>query len=207
LIKTDLASQGSVSLREIKQLRIGTRSNFNSNPDKGVYFNDIFLSGVKKEEGFANRVGLKMELGKFLSISSEYKTLDAVFRTVGVLPTHQRMRESHLGINLLPLEYFPLSYGVTRKETNTLWVRETPLSSKLLGKVVEEKRDYGLDFLLPRWPRMGLRVENKVTDYQSLAEIENEDTYGVSLEYQNPYRFVLLPTSIQTAYEIGEKRK
>ncbi|GAI93670.1 unnamed protein product, partial [marine sediment metagenome] len=50
-------------------------------------------------------------------------------------------------------------------------------------------------------------MENKVTDYQSLAEIENEDTYGVSLEYQNPYRFVLLPTSIQTAYEIGEKRK
>jgi len=207
LIKTDLASQGSVSLREIKQLRIGTRSNFNSNPDKGVYFNDIFLSGVKKEEGFANRVGLKMELGKFLSISSEYKTLDAVFRTVGVLPTHQRMRESHLGINLLPLEYLPLSYGFTRKETNTLWVRETPLSSKLLGKAVEEKRDYRLDFLLPRWPRMGLRVENKVTDYQSLAEIENEDTYGVSLEYQNPYRFVFLPTSIQTAYEIGEKRK
>jgi len=203
----DLASQGSVTLREIKQLRIGTRSNFNSNPDKGVYFNDIFLSGVKKEEGFANRVGLKMELGKFLSISSEYKTLDAVFRTIGVLPTNQRMREYHLGINLLPLEYLPLSYGFTRRDTNTLWVRETSLSTKELGKVVEEKRDYGLDFLLPRWPRMGLRVQNKVTDYQSLAEIENEDTCGVSLEYENPYRFVLLPTSIQTAYEIGEKRK
>ena len=210
LIKTDFAdltSHGAVFLREIKQLRIGIRSNFNSDLDEGIYFDDIFLSGVQKEEGFANRVGLKMELGKSLSISSEYKTLDATFRTIGVLPTNQRMRESRLGIDLLPLEFLPLSYGFTRKETNTLWVRETSLSSKELGKVVEEKRDYGLDFLLPRWPKMGLRMQNKVTDYQSPAEIENEDTYGVSLEYKNPYRFALLPTSIQTAYEIGEKRK
>ena len=210
LIETDFAdlvSHGAVSLREIKQLRIRMRSNFNSDPDKGVYFDDIFLSGVQKEEGFANRVGLKMELGKSLSISSEYKTLDAAFRTIGVLPTNQRMRESNLGVDLLPLEFLPLSYGFTRKETNTLWVRETSLSSKELGKVVEEKRDYGLDFLLPRWPKMGLRVQNKVTDYQSRAEMENEDTYGVSLEYKNPLRFALLPASIQTAYEIGEKRK
>ncbi|MFQ5835589.1 MAG: hypothetical protein ACE5HR_06680, partial [bacterium] len=165
LIKTDFAdltSHGAVSLREIKQLRIGIRSNFNSDLDKGLYFDDIFLSGVQKEEGFANRVGLKMELGKSLSISSEYKTLDTAFRTIGVLPTNQRMRESRLGIDLLPLEFLPLSYGFTRKETNTLWVRETSLSTKQLGKVVEEKRDYGLDFLLPRWPKMGLRVQNKV---------------------------------------------
>ncbi len=210
LIKTDFAdmvSHGVVSLREIKQLRIGLRSNFNSNPDKGIYFNDIFLSGVQKEEGLANRVGLNMELGKSLSIRSEYKTVDAAFRTIGVLPTNQQMRESNLGVNLLPLEFLPLSYGFTRKETNTLWVRETSLSTKELGKVVEEKRDYGLDFLLPRWPKMGLRVQNKVIDYQSRVEIENEDTYRVSLEYENPYRFVLLPTSIQTVYEIGEKRE
>ncbi|MFQ6067351.1 MAG: hypothetical protein ACE5K3_08750, partial [bacterium] len=204
---SDLTSQGVVSLREVKQLRIGIRSNFNSDPEKGVYFNDIFLSGVQKEEGFANRVGLKMELGNSLSISSEYKTLDAAFRTIGLLPTNQRIRASHLGIDLSPWEFLPLSYGFTRKETNTLWVRETSLSTKELGKVAEEKRDYRLDFLLPRWPKMGLTMQNRVTDYQSRAEIKNEDTYRVSLDYQNPYRFALLPTSIQTAYEIGETRR
>jgi hypothetical protein len=210
LIKTDFAdmvSHGVVSLREIKQLRIELRSNFNSNPDKGVYFNDIFLSGVQKEEGLANRVGLNMELGKSLLIRSEYKTVDAAFRTIGVLPTNQQIRESSLGIDFLPLEFLPLSYGFMKSETDTLWVRDTSLSTKELGKVVEEKRDYRLDFLLPRWPKMGLTMQNKVIDYQSLAEIENEDTYRVSLEYENPYRFVLLPTSIQTVYEIEEKRE
>ena len=199
----ELSRSGNPSFKNIKQLRAGIKDA--SGPVE-IYLNDIFLSEVKEKEGLAKSISLKGVLGESFSFTGQYKEVEDTFSTIGN-PSPQGLQLSRLGVNFSPVKWAPLSYHWSKKEALGDLILETGEAEK----TVEEKSEYELAFLPSSsssssfWPRANLKIQNILTSYPSREEKKRERTWGLSLEYKNPFSFPLLPTFIQTSYEGGER--
>ncbi len=193
----ELSRSGTPSLKNIKQLRAGIKDA--SGPVE-IYLNDIFLSEVKQEEGLAKSITLKGDMGESFSFLGQYKEVEDTFSTIGD-PSPQGLKLSRLGVNLSLAKSVPLSYQWSKEEVLGDLTPETGEGER----IIEEKSEYELAFLYSHLPKVSLKIQNKFTRYPSGEEKKKENTYGLSLEYKNPYSFPLLPTFIQTSYEGGER--
>ena len=194
----ELSIQGNPSFKNIKQLRAGIKDA--SGPVE-IYLNDIFLSGVKQEEGLAKSITLKGDMGESFSFIGQYKEIEDTFSTIGN-PSSQGLKLSRLGVNFSLAKSVPLSYQWSKEEVLGDLTPETGEAER----IVEEKSEYELAFLYSHLPKVSLKIQNKFTSYPSREEKKKEETWRLSLEYKNPYPFPLLPTFIQTSYEAGERQ-
>lgn len=200
----EMTSRGNPSWENVRQLRAGIKNE--SSYSIEIYLNDIFLSGVGESQGLAKGFSLQGSLGEPFSFIAQYREVDDEFQSLAA-SSWRGTRLTSLRMNLSPLKFLPLSYYWSRKEGSDSSFSGVLLESgAVTGQAVEEKKEYKLSFLSSSWPRATFRVENKLTDDPSREFKEKKDTYRVSLEYQNPYPFFLLPTFIQTIYQREEKR-
>jgi len=201
----DLTSYGNPSFEDIKQLRIEIKNESNEVVEGKIYVDDIFLSETIKSRGLAERVGLKIDSGDSFSLNTEYKRMDPAFHTIGEPFKTQGLELSQIGAKLSLTKSLPLFFNWSKEEKNILSTQGTDLSSLELGKAIEEVRDYEVSLLFPNWPKVILKKKNSIIDYQSRKERKIEDTYEGLIKYENPHSSSLLPSSIETRYQLIDK--
>ena len=200
----NLTSYGNPSFEDINQLRIEIKNESNDILKGKIYVDDIFLSDVIKSKGLAKRVGLKIDSGDSF-LNAEYKEMNPAFHTIGEPLKNQGLQLNRIGAKLSLTKSIPLFLNWSKEEKNTLSTRGTDLSSLELGKVIREVKDYEVNFLFPAWPEVILKKKNSVTDYQSSQKRKIEEAYEGLFKYENPHHFSLLPSSIETRYQLIDK--
>ncbi|MEA3485596.1 MAG: hypothetical protein U9R03_02690, partial [Candidatus Aerophobetes bacterium] len=189
----DLSHYGSPSFREIKQLRAGIIKNGALLEEK-LYLNDIYLSGVRRKEGYAKSVTLNTKLGDFLSLTTGYKKMDDSFQKLGEVSPNQELTLNNTGVVLSLFSFLPISYNHKKEHTRTVSVQGTDLSLKEEGEVLKDTQNYEANFCPSTWPKITLKGKNLLNNYVSQNQKEKNDIYTASLNYDIPRSdFSLLP--------------
>ena len=173
---SNLYIYGVPSLEEIKGIRVGISNSSGDLLQGIIYFNDIFLSEVKKKNRLAKRVGLKISLDENNSFAGEYKKMEGGFQTIGGISPFEDSELSRIKVNICPLKYFPFSYE---------WKRDVFSERNVIT------RDYKINYLPPSLPRINIEKKEKGVIFIDNRQ-KREETYKASLFF---------PNSISSAYE------
>lgn len=196
---------GSPALTNIAEIRLmivnGTASNIS---DGEIWVNEIHLTGARKKEGWAGRIGLDCELPGWLTFGGKYWYMDRNFETITVPSKNQDKEVISAYTNFDRLSYLPLSLNWSKTTTLTpSAVRVEDLSFQDEGRVVSHQGSASAELRVPNLPRLGTSYTKGIVDRsQPEGKREDSDTYSATLyQYELPVRFFLLPQDLGGSYK------
>ncbi|MFQ5867591.1 MAG: hypothetical protein ACE5IT_06310 [bacterium] len=200
---------GNPVLTNIAEIRLmivnGTGSNIS---DGEIWVNEIHLTGARKKEGWAGRLGLDCELPGWFTFGGKYWYMDRNFETITVPSKNQDREVISAYTNFNRLSYLPVSMNWSRTTTVTpSVVRVADLSVQDEGRVVSQQGSASTELRLPKLPRLGTRYTKSIVERsQPEGRREDSDTYSATLyQYELPIRFFLLPHDIGGSYKKIDK--
>ncbi len=200
---------GSPDLTNVAEIRLmivnGTASAIS---DGEIWVNEIHLTGARKKEGWAGRIGLDCELPGWMTFGGKYWYMDRNFETITVPSKNQDKEVISAYTNLNRLDYLPLSLNWSRTTTVTpSAVRVEDLSFQDEGRVVSNEGSATAELRLPKLPRVGTSYTKSIVDRsQPEGKREDADTYSATLyQYELPFRFFLLPQDLGGSYKRIDK--
>ena len=200
---------GSPVLTNIAEIRLmivnGTGSIIT---DGEIWVNEIHLTGARKKEGWAGRIGLDCELPGWLTFGGKYWYMDRNFETITVPSKNQDKEVISAYTNFNRLSYLPLSLNWSKTTTLTpSAVRVEDLSFQDEGRVLSHQGSASAELRLPNLPRLGTSYTKSIVDRsQPEGKREDSDTYSATLyQYELPVRFFLLPQDLGGSYKRIDK--
>lgn len=199
---TRVGSPALTNIAEIKLMIVnGTASKIS---DGEIWVNEIHLTGARKKEGWAGRIGLDCELPGWLTFGGKYWYMDRNFETITVPSKNQDKEVISAYTNFNRLSYLPLSLNWSKTTTLTpSAVRVEDLSFQDEGRVVSHQGGASAELRLPNLPRLGTSYTKGIVDRsQPEGKREDSDTYSATLyQYELPVHFFLLPQDLGGSYK------
>jgi cell surface protein SprA len=198
--KDNFIVKGDPSLTAIRRITVGIAS---KNPDGvsgEIWVDDVRVSDVNRQKGFAFYGGLSADFGGFLQFTLDASWRDAEFSTLRGR-TGSRMEEFSYGINNARIkldEFFPRSWGLNM-----------PLSGSLRKSVKKPKFQTNSDIELPDEESYNQRTEttNKSLNFNYRKSQKSENplirifvdpfSFGVKANQRTNYS----PTAIDSSVE------
>jgi len=172
--------------------------------DGEIWVNEIHITGVRKKEGWAGRLGLDCELPEWLTFGGKYWYMDRNFETITVPSKNQDREEISAYTNFNRLSYLPLSVNWSKTTTKTpSVVNVADLSVQDEGRVVTYQGSASAELRLPKLPSIGTSYAKGIVERtQPESKREASDTYSATFhQYELPVRFFLLPSDIGGSYK------
>lgn len=196
---------GNPVLTNIAEIKLMVVNDTGSSISDGeIWVNEIHLTGARKKEGWAGRIGLDCDLPGWLTFGGKYWYMDRNFETITVPSKNQDKEVISAYTNFERPTYLPLSLDWSRTTTKTPSVfRVADLSVQDEGRVVSHEGGASTEFRLGEFPRLGLRYRKNITERsQPEGKREDSDTYSTTLhQYELPIRFFLLPHDLGGSYK------
>jgi len=176
--------------------------------DGEIWVNEIHLTGARKKEGWAGRLGVDFELPGWFTFGGKYWYMDRNFETITVPSKNQDREVISFYNNFNKLSYLPVSLQWSRTTTVTpSVVNVADLSVQDEGRVVSHEGSASAELRLPKLPRLGTSYGKSIVDRsQPEGKREDSDTYSATLyQYELPIRFFLLPRDLGGSYKKIDK--
>jgi len=200
-----ITKAGSPDLTNIAEIKLmivnGTGSTIT---DGEIWVNEIHVTGARKKEGWAGRIGLDCELPDWFTFGGKYWYMDRNFETITVPSKNQDKEVISAYTNFNRLNYLPLSLNWSKTTTVTpSAVRVEDLSFQDEGRVVSHQGSASAELRLPKLPQVGTSYTKSIVDRsQPEGKREDSDTYSATLhQYELPVRFFLLPRDLGGSYK------
>ncbi|NQS90334.1 hypothetical protein HQ584_11155, partial [Patescibacteria group bacterium] len=171
---------------------------------------------LSNQELKINRWGAKFSLISFLPIyyeNLEKSTRDMIVRetTLEEVEENSRLEKSEVYITEFNLiSFLPISYQLLKQSIHSISGETT---YKEETKKLRESNSYNVGFRLSPWPRLTFEGSNSITHYPIRPPKPNPEkitdnphktsSYKLSLNYQVPISFFLLPTNISSSYQLN----
>jgi len=196
---------GNPILTNIAEIRLMIVNKTGSSISDGkIWVNEIHVTGVRKKEGWARRLGLDCELPGWLTFGGKYWYMDRYFETITVPSKNQDREEISAYTNFNRLNYLPLSVNWSKTTTKTpSVVNVADLSVRDEGRVVSYQGSASAELRLPKLPSVGTSYAKGIVERsQPESKKEESDTYSATLhQYELPIRFFLFPSDIGGSYK------
>jgi len=172
--------------------------------DSEIWVNEIHLTGARKKEGWAGRLGADFELPDWFTFGGKYWYMDRNFETITVPSRNQDREEISAYTNFNRLSYLPVSLNWSKTTTVTpSVVNVADLSVQDEGRVVSYQGSASAEIRLPKLPRLGTGYSKSIVERsQPEGKKEDSDAYSATLyQYELPIRFFLLPYDLGGSYK------
>ena len=196
---------GSPVLTNIAEIKLmivnGTGSDIS---DGEIWVNEIHLTGARRKDGWAGRLGADFELPHWLTFGGKYWYMDRNFETITVPSKNQDKEVISAYTNFNRLSYLPLSLDWSKTTTITpSAVRVADLSVQDEGRVVSHQGSASAELRLPKLPRLGTSYSKNIVERsQPEGKKEDSDTYSATFhQYELPVRFFLFPHDFGGSYK------
>jgi hypothetical protein len=199
---------GAPVLTNIAEIRLMIVNDTENSIDGEIWVNEIHLTGARKKEGWAGRLGVDFELPGWLTFGGKYWYMDRNFETITVPSKNQDREVISAYNNFNRLDYLPISLQWSKTTTVTpSVVNVADLSVQDEGTVVSNEGSASAELRLPKFPRLGTSYAKSIVDRsQPEGKREDSDTYsGTLYQYELPIRFFLLPQDIGGSYKKIDK--
>ncbi|MQY65103.1 MAG: hypothetical protein GH147_01275, partial [Clostridia bacterium] len=195
---------GSPVLTNIAEIKLMIVNDTTGDIDGEIWVNEIHLTGARRKDGWAGRLGVDFELPHWLTFGGKYWYMDRNFETITVPSKNQDKEVISAYTNFNRLSYLPLSLDWSKTTTITpSAVRVADLSVQDEGRVVSHQGSASAELRLPKLPRLGTSyTKNIVERSQPEGKREDSDTYSTTLhQYELPIRFFLFPHDLSGSYK------
>ncbi|NIM03695.1 hypothetical protein GTN66_06065 [bacterium] len=196
---------GSPDLTNIAEIKLMVVNDTGSDISDGeIWVNEIHVTGARKKEGWAGRIGLDCELPGWFTFGGKYWYMDRNYETITVPSKNQDKEVISAYTNFNRLDYLPLSLNWSKTTTVTpSAVRVEDLSFQDEGRVVSHQGSASAELRLPKLPRLGTSYTKSIVDRsRPEGKREDADTYSAILhQYELPVRFFLLPQDFGGSYK------
>jgi len=196
---------GSPVLTNIAEIKLMIVNDTASNISDGeIWVNEIHVTGARKKEGWAGRIGLESELPGWFTFGGEYWYMDRNYETITVPSKNQDKEVISAYTNFNRLNYLPLELDWSKTTTVTpSAVRVADLSVQDEGRVVSHEGSASAELRVPKLPSLKTSYTKSIVDRsQPEGKREDSDTYSATLyQYELPFRFFLLPQDLGGSYK------
>ena len=196
---------GSPVLTNIAEIKLMIVNDTGSDISDGeIWVNEIHLTGARRKDGWAGRLGVDFELPHWLTFGGKYWYMDRNFETITVPSKNQDKEVFSAYTNFNRLSYLPLSLDWSKTTTITpSAVRVADLSVQDEGRVVSHQGSASAELRLPKLPRLGTSYSKNIVERsQPEGKREDSDTYSATFhQYQLPVRFFLFPHDLGGSYK------
>ncbi|MDR2192136.1 MAG: hypothetical protein LBO62_04595 [Endomicrobium sp.] len=201
---------GTPSLEKISQITLGVVSVQSSSPDRQIWFNEIHVKGSKTLDGLAWKAGGSLRWNGNKTIGAVTggvyrKNSNRDFQTVsaGVYNRDYSEDRAYLhfeGVKTETLNILPIRADISKIKTYTPKVSANEsnlVSINEQGTVVsysanaETNLNLGVDL-----PQIAARYNRSIIDTENLKRLEDRETVGATVVYNNPVVFPLLPQNL-----------
>lgn len=196
---------GSPALSNIAQIKLGVRTTGAKTAD--LWVNEIHVLDSYVKAGEAWRVNADLNWPGWMSVGGKRKTINRNFETFSADVYNRDTLEDSAYANVSALSWLPITTSITRSRTVTpsVFSNSSDLVSILdEGRVVNYTGNASANLNLSGyWPKFSGTYARALTDTQQLSRLEDKETMSGTMNFDNPIRFMLLPTNISANYSIS----
>ncbi|PIV18770.1 MAG: hypothetical protein COS41_03280 [Elusimicrobia bacterium CG03_land_8_20_14_0_80_50_18] len=197
---------GSVNLNNITRIFVGIKSGDTAFPHGELWFNDIYVSGVKKETGSAKKAQASVELPGWFTVSGSARDIDSNFKSMTFASSSdQDLKSGDISFNRL--RWMPLSGHIEKSVITTprekVKLSDAPMAQYLSawdeGRI--EKNLYSLKGALniKHLPQFSGDYSHSVTSNTLAGKTDSAETAHGRMTYTLP-NLIILPKNITADY-------
>jgi hypothetical protein len=201
-----IVTSGTPSLQQIGQLVAGVRKTAGPADTRGrIWLDEIYLADPVVRVGQAQTLSADFDWTRWATFGFKHRYMDRNFQTPTSVVSNQDNRLDSAYLNLRRLDFFPMTFNLSRTISDTPNAAMTGSLSNLVtqlqgGKVTTWAGAAQGNFVLGAWPRMSLAHTRNRTEYALLTRVDDRMNYTGSLQYGVPWNLRVLPKTVDSNY-------